>query len=120
MIARLLASRTNRALAAGLFVLLVLAPLAGFDVPIAWQLVGGNFTNVTGYLAASIAAGASAVNLHEGRKHRKAAAEHRDTVAEHLERQCAAEARRERHLAQIRAHLAAARTLRPEQETPAP
>lgn len=118
MIPRLLASKTNRALAAALFALLVLAPLAGFDVPIAWQLVGGNFTNVTGYLAASIAAGASAVNLHEGRKHRRASAVHRDTVAEHLEQQRIAALRRDRRLAEVAEHLAAARTIR--QETPAP
>lgn len=121
MIERLLASRTNRLLALGLFAYLVVLPLAGVHVSTGAELVGGNFVGVVGYLAASIAAGASVVDLHEGRRHRRAEAEHRRLEVEHREAERLASARHERHLAQIRAHLAAARHLHhdPEKDTPA-
>ena len=93
LIPRFLGSPVNTALALGLLVFLVVLPLTGVQVPVAAELVGGNYTNVVGYLAASIAAGASvagagaaAANLREGRRHRDevtaAVHAHRSTLDE--------------------------------------
>lgn len=108
---RALGHPLNTVVGLALLVYLVVFPLAGIAVSSNSELIGGNFTNAVSYLGASIAAGASVVGLHESRKHRAEDREHRKTEAEHREAERAASARRERHLAQIRAHLAAARHL---------
>ena len=78
-----LGSKPNIVLGLALIVGLVLLPLLGVPVSDHIALVGGNWMNGVGYLGASIAAGASVVNLHEGRKHRKHVTER---LAEHGER----------------------------------
>lgn len=82
-IPRWLGSKTNIAIGLVLLVVLVLLPLLGVPVPDHFELLGGNWTNCVGYVGASIAAGASVVNLHEGRKHRKHVT---DRLAEHADR----------------------------------
>jgi hypothetical protein len=79
-----LGSKVNTLIGLALFVFLVALPLIGIHVSDHAELIGGNFTNVAGYLGASIAAGASVVNLHEGRSHRKRSTERLDAIHEHL------------------------------------
>jgi hypothetical protein len=79
-----LGSKPNIVLGIALIVVLVALPLLGVPVSDHIALVGGNWMNGIGYLGASIAAGASVVNLHEGRSHRRKAAERLDAIHEHL------------------------------------
>lgn len=68
---RVLGHPLNTLLGLGLFVFLVVLPICGVTIGTGAMLVGGNLTNTLGYLGASIAAGASVVNLAEHREHRR-------------------------------------------------
>lgn len=63
---------------------LVVLPLAGVAVSTDSELIFGNLTNVVSYVGASIAAGASVVNLHEHRAHRAHLADRLAAIHAHL------------------------------------
>jgi hypothetical protein len=54
----------------GLGIYLILLPLLGVTVTVNAELIGGNYTNVTGDIAASIAAGRTLHVVHQNRKRR--------------------------------------------------
>jgi hypothetical protein len=68
-----------RALASHLHVLWLLAlgfylivlPLAGVSVPTKFELIGGNYTNVTSDIGACVAAGGTLTVLHHARRRRR-------------------------------------------------
>lgn len=69
--ARALSSKPHVIFLAGLGVYLVLFPLFGLSVSATAELIGGNYTNVTSDIAASIAAGGTLHLIRQGRRHRK-------------------------------------------------
>ena len=50
---------------------LIVLPLAGVSVPTKFELIGGNYTNVTSDIGACIAAGGTLTVLHHTRRRRK-------------------------------------------------
>jgi hypothetical protein len=68
---RILASKPHVIALIGLGVYLILLPLFGVIVSAQAELIGGNYTNVTSDIAASIAAGGTLHLVNQGRKRRK-------------------------------------------------
>ena len=67
---RLLSSKPHVLALMGLGVYLILLPLFGVTVSAQAELIGGNYTNVTSDIAASIAAGGTLHLVNQGRKRR--------------------------------------------------
>jgi hypothetical protein len=67
---RILASKPHVIALLGLGVYLILLPLFGVMVSAQAELIGGNYTNVTSDIAASIAAGGTLHLVNQGRKRR--------------------------------------------------
>ena len=65
---RLLSSKPHVLALMGLGVYLILLPLFGVTVSAQAELIGGNYTNVTSDIAASIAAGGTLHLVNQGRK----------------------------------------------------
>lgn len=63
----LLASKLHISALTLLGIYIIVLPLAGIHVPIKWELVGGNYTNVTSDIAACIAASLT-VKVHSQHK----------------------------------------------------
>jgi hypothetical protein len=72
---RILASKPHVIALIGLGVYLILLPLFGVMVSAQAELIGGNYTNVTSDIAASIAAGGTLHLVNQGRKRRQMDAE---------------------------------------------
>jgi hypothetical protein len=68
---RLLSSKPHVLALMGLGVYLILLPLFGVTVSAQAELIGGNYTNVTSDIAASIAAGGTLHLVQQGRRRRK-------------------------------------------------
>jgi hypothetical protein len=68
---RILASKPHVIGLMGLGVYLILVPLFGVVVSAQAELIGGNYTNVTSDIAASIAAGGTLHLVNQGRKRRR-------------------------------------------------
>jgi hypothetical protein len=68
---RLLSSKPHVLALLGLGVYLILLPLFGVTVSAQAELIGGNYTNVTSDIAASIAAGGTLHLVQQGRRRRK-------------------------------------------------
>src|SRR5215467_6504511 len=68
---RILSSKPHVIALIGLGVYLILLPLFGVMVSAKAELIGGNYTNVTSDIAASIAAGGTLHLVNQGRKRRK-------------------------------------------------
>ena len=68
---RLLSSKPHVLALMGLGVYLILLPLFGVTVSAQAELIGGNYTNVTSDIAASIAAGGTLHLVNQSRKRRK-------------------------------------------------
>jgi hypothetical protein len=69
---RILASKPHVLALIALGVYLILLPLFGVMVSAQAELIGGNYTNVTSDIAASIAAGGTLHLVQQGRRRRKA------------------------------------------------
>lgn len=75
---RLLASHTHVILLMGLGIYLIVLPLLGVPVSPRAELIGGNYTNVSGDISACIAAGGTLTLVrHSRRRSRVADATHR-------------------------------------------
>lgn len=68
---RILSSKPHVIALMGLGIYLILLPLIGVTVSAAAELIGGNYTNVTSDIAASIAAGGTLHLVRQTRKRRK-------------------------------------------------
>ena len=68
---RILSSKPHVIALIGLGVYLILLPLLGVMVSAKAELIGGNYTNVTSDIAASIAAGGTLHLVNQGRKRRR-------------------------------------------------
>ena len=68
---RILSSKPHVIALIGLGVYLILLPLFGVMVSAKAELIGGNYTNVTSDIAASIAAGGTLHLVNQGRKRRR-------------------------------------------------
>jgi hypothetical protein len=68
---RLLSSKPHVLALIGLGVYLILLPLLGVTVSAQAELIGGNYTNVTSDIAASIAAGGTLHLVQQGRRRNK-------------------------------------------------
>jgi hypothetical protein len=68
---RVLSSKPHVIALMGLGVYLILLPLLGVMVSAKAELIGGNYTNVTSDIAASIAAGGTLHLVNQGRKRRR-------------------------------------------------
>jgi hypothetical protein len=68
---RAVSSKTHVIFLAGLGVYLVVLPLFGFVVSAKAELIGGNYTNVTSDIGASIAAGGTLHVIRQGRYRRR-------------------------------------------------
>jgi hypothetical protein len=68
---RILSSKPHIVALIGLGVYLILVPLLGVAVSAQAELIGGNYTNVTSDIAASIAAGGTLHLVNQGRKRRR-------------------------------------------------
>ena len=68
---RILASKPHVIALIGLGVYLILLPLFGVMVSARAELIGGNYTNVTSDIAASIAAGGTLHLVNQGRRRRQ-------------------------------------------------
>src|SRR5258708_6271435 len=68
---RILSSKPHVIALLGLGIYLILLPLLGVTVSANAELIGGNYTNVTSDIAASIAAGGTLHLVHQNRKRRK-------------------------------------------------
>jgi hypothetical protein len=66
-IPRILSSHYHVLLLLALGVYLIVLPLCGVHVPAAYELIGGNYTNVTSDIGASIAAGGTVHLVKRGR-----------------------------------------------------
>jgi hypothetical protein len=68
---RILSSKPHVIALIGLGVYLIVLPLLGVAVSAKAELIGGNYTNVTSDIAASIAAGGTLHLIHQNRRRRK-------------------------------------------------
>jgi hypothetical protein len=68
---RILSSKPHVIALIGLGVYLIVLPLFGLMVSAQAELIGGNYTNVTSDIAASIAAGGTLHLVNQGRKRRR-------------------------------------------------